>query len=151
VYLFGIEFALFLAVSADSLYRNDTLSAFNYFLALVWVYVVELKILRRFYIVKEKDLKKKFEVLDSEKKKGKRALALSISFLILLSSWGIIAFLTNRYGEYMRYVRSITLALPWFALVYFGWVVYLGYLKRKYVKFLMALVKKKKLVNHRNE
>ncbi len=142
LYLSLVEFAIFVAISANAIYSSCYICVFNYFLVLLWVMALQIIMLRDFRIKHEKNFKLKFELLDKEKKRAKILLVLSISLSILFSSWGIISFITLYYGLRYEYIQSLLIAMPFYSIMYLTWLVYLGYIKNKYVKFVISLLKK---------
>ncbi len=147
VYLTFVEFAVLVSLSANAIFSNCSLCVFHYILAYLWLVLLQLKILKRYRITMERDIKVKFDILDREKSNAKRSLAAVVFLSVLLSSWGVVGFLTSDYHVGMSYILSLSMALPAFAVLYFVWLLYLSHLKRKYIIFLKSILKKKNRVN----
>ncbi len=142
-YLGIVELAILIAVSANSIYSGDTFSPFLYFLIFLAVILAERHMMVALLIPKH-NIKERFEFITKEKKSAKRAIVFLLSFLILLSSWGIIAYMAKLSMETREYTKILTLMIPWYIAIYGVWFGYLLYLKGKYTKFVLSLLSQKK-------
>ncbi len=139
-----IEVAILIACVANALYSGEFDTALLYVLVFVGVLVLQGKIERGIIISRERNLKRKFEMILGEKRRSKRIAVSLLVLLILLSSWGIVSYLANFHRETREYAKVITMVVPWYVAIYTGWIIYLSYLKGRYTKLLVSLLEKKR-------
>ncbi len=145
LYLGIVELAVLIGVSANAVYLGDFHGAFFYFLLFVGVIILERCIFTALIIPKQKGIREIFEKIMVEKKAAKRKISFLLFLLIILSSWGIVSYITKIYLDSRDYVKILTLVTPWYIAIYGAWLGYLIYMKNRYTKLVIALLSKKKM------
>jgi len=91
---------------------------------------------------KTRDLKRIFELINRWKRYSKIGIAFYLSLMIVLSSWGIIAYI-SRYVQ-IEAIKIIVEILPFYIAIYVGWLISLTYIKSRYTKLVLYLLKKRR-------
>ncbi len=144
-YVYIVELAFLISIIFNFIYYGDWNNVIKYSLIFWGVFITEDKILNSFVISKSKDLKEIFYLIRRWKKLAKAALAFYLSILILFSSWGIIAYLSVYMNNIYDISFTIVQIFPFYIAIYAGWLLSLSYIKAKYVKLLLAIVKRRSI------
>ncbi len=139
-----VELGILIAAAANVLYSGDFENFFLYVLIFLAVILGEWLAEKGLLISKERNMVVKYQKIIDEKRSAKRAIALLFFILIVLSSWGVLSYLTRIYYNTRDYARALTLMLPWYIATYAVWLGLLIYMKEKHVKLLLALLSKKR-------
>jgi len=142
-YLYVVELALLLAVISNFIYYGQWITTLTYVLLFWAIFISEDKILKAILLSRTKSLKEIFNLLSIWKKLGKAAMAFYLSVLILFSSWGVIAYLSQYVGHADDVIRAVTPILPIYIAIYAAWLVYLSIMKNKYTKLVLSLLQEK--------
>ena len=142
LYAYLVELAFLISIIFNFIYANDWNNVIRYSLIFWGIFITEDKILKSFILSKLKDLKEIFYLIRVWKKIAKAALALYLSLLIILSSWGIIYYL-RIYMDHIESIAPIIIQIfPFYIAIYTGWLFSLSYIRAKYVKLVLAILKK---------
>lgn len=142
-YVYIVELAFLISIIFNFIYAEDWNNVIKYSLIFWGIFITEDKILNSLILSKLKDLKEIFHLIRKWKKLAKAALALYLSLLILLSSWGIISYL-EIYMDHIKSIAAIVIQIfPFYIAIYAGWLLSLSYIRAKYVKLLIAILKKR--------
>ncbi len=142
-YIYVVELALLLAVISNFIYYGQWITTLTYVLLFWALFIAEDKILNAIILSKTRSLKEVFNLISSWKRISKGALALYLSLLILFSSWGVIAYLSQYVGHANEVVRTVTPILPLYITIYALWLIYLSWVKAKYTKLVLSLLQER--------
>ncbi len=142
-YLYVVELALLLAIISNFIYYGQWIITLQYVLLFWALFISEDKILNGIILSKTRSLKEVFNLISSWKKTSKAAMAFYLSLLILFSSWGVIAYLSEYVGHANDVIKAVTPILPIYISIYAIWLIYLSWMKGKYTKVVLSLIQEK--------
>ncbi len=142
LYIYIVELAFLISMLFNLAYLKLWSQIVFYSLVFWAIFIFEDKILKSMLLTKTKDLKRVFELIRTWRRQAKMALVFYLSLLIILSSWGIVAYIS----EFIKIdvIKIIVEILPFYIAIYAGWLLSLSYIKAKYTKFVLSLLKKKR-------
>lgn len=142
LYAYLVELAFLISLIFNFAYLNMWNKIILYSLIFWAIFVFEDKIMNSLILPKIRDLERIFELINKWKRYAKIAITFYLSLLIVLSSWGIIAYI-SRYVQ-IEAVKIIVEILPFYIAIYVGWLLSLTYIKSRYTKLVLYLLKKKR-------
>jgi len=141
-YAILVELGVLIAAAANVLYSGDFETLFLYVLIFLAVVLGEHLAEKGLLISKERNIVVKYQKILDEKRRTKRSIAFLLFLLIVLSSWGVLSYLTRIYYNTRNYTRALTLMIPWYIATYAVWFGLLIYMKEKHVQLLLSLLSK---------
>ncbi len=142
IYVYLVELAFLISLIFNFAYLNLWNEVILYSLIFWAIFMFEDKVMKSLILQKTRDLKRIFELINRWKRYSKIGIAFYLSLMIVLSSWGIIAYI-SRYVQ-IEAIKIIVEILPYYIAIYVGWLISLTYMKSRYTKLVLYLLKKKR-------